>query len=465
MSSEGTELSRESTTSSETENAAPARIVAGIITITTMQIPYTFDGTGTPLIFENFTEYLGELMTTTNADNKFNKDDTTATVEKILRFPSVNDDTAATARVPAPRGTETDVLRAILSKMTELARSLRMTEGEDLPLLTASQILDTAYRELPIEVKYLETGDVETLSARAADKVIARLSNRVRSAFDFCSLGVDCTATGAVVSLVHVEVVQLSLVGMGTPSAEVIPRSTGKLPLFSKAVVEKLLGPKTELNEKYQEKRNTFLSELFPYGIETGPIPAGMDVLFRILLCNPSDLSTPYWQEHALYQTTTTADGPRIDYVLENRLGAGAFGAVFSVTGFSNIVVKASQGSGSYDWKITNEIKVLTAFNSGISKCVNIPQLQNTGILAVSIGGCRVDLKAFVSSPRGLPIDHLCTQLHDTIEQKILLVAEGVRAALDFAHRISWFYLDVRPSNIVFELEGQKVKRAILIEL
>jgi serine/threonine protein kinase len=151
--------------------------------------------------------------------------------------------------------------------------------------------------------------------------------------------------------------------------------------------------------------------------------------------------------------------------VLENRLGAGAYGTVFSVTGFSNIVVKASQGSGSYDCKITNEIKVLTAFNSGISKCVNIPQLQNTGILAVSVRGSRVDLKAFVTRPKGVPIDHLCTQLHDTIEQKILLVAEGVRAALDFAHRISWFYLDVRPSNIVFELEGQKVKRAILIEL
>jgi hypothetical protein len=38
-------------------------------------------------------------------------------------------------------------------------------------------------------------------------------------------------------SLAHVELVQLSLVGMGSDSADVVLKSTGKLPLFSKVVV------------------------------------------------------------------------------------------------------------------------------------------------------------------------------------------------------------------------------------
>jgi hypothetical protein len=112
------------------------------------------------------------------------------------------------------------------------------------------------------------------------------------------------------------------LVGMGSDSAEVVLKSSGKLPLFSKAVVENLL--RGQGNE-------AFLAELFPINAMTEPIPAGMDALFRILLCNSSDLFTPYWQEKALYRVT---DGTGIEYALKDRLGAGAFGIVYSVSGY-----------------------------------------------------------------------------------------------------------------------------------
>jgi hypothetical protein len=59
------------------------------------------------------------------------------------------------------------------------------------------------------------------------------------------------------------------------------------------------------------------------------------------------------------------------------------------------MVVKAPHGS-LFTNTIANEIKALGLLNFGTS-CANIPQLQNSGDLAINVRGSEVTLKALAT--------------------------------------------------------------------
>lgn len=207
--------------------------------------------------------------------------------------------------------------------------------------------------------------------------------------------------------------------------------------------------------DRIQKRKTPFLNELFSKNeVTPGAIPAGMDALFRILLCKTDDLFTPYWRSDVLYEENTPC---ACNYTLDRKLGMGSFGTAFSVHGDSNMVVKAFQGSNAH------EIEALRALRNASSRCENIPVFLNKGCLAISIRGSRQNLPALRMSPVGSPIDLLYKSADN--KTQLLAVAKDVRAALDFAHAISWYHLDVQPSNIVLVMEDHtRLKRAILID-
>lgn len=517
----GSEVTSQSQTPSQginklVENPKHAPIIDSEDPTTTMlrsPKPLTFPHRpAPPASVESFYNFLEALMkdapvVVKDKEEPFLKELIEATVKRIRNFPEDNQSPAVSddnpygrARVPVPPGLEKEgvqpLLGAILSMMMQLVGRSTMKAGSparnhlerersiiaqntngsekeryiDFTLLKDvkwTPQLQGAYRELPIEAKCLGTKKkvLATLLLEAMDQVIGHLSKRLRSAFDFGGVGVDCKATGAVMTLAHIEIVQLSLCGMGSADARLELSSTEKRPLFSKEVVTKLLGATDN-----DMKAPPFLEELFPEGKEaTSVCSEGMDALFQILLCETDELFTPYWRNNARYESTMPNNKT---YELQKRLGAGAFGTVYSVEDVPNMVVKASHKSEQYQNSgtdtIENEIKVLKALQTASSKCVNIPQFLNNGTLAIKVRGSQVNFPALGTSPMGVSIDHHLHTLpvpFGSIKEAILLVAKDVRAALDFAHIRSWFHLDVRPSNIVLEMDEQsKPFRAILID-
>jgi hypothetical protein len=486
----GSEHTRQSTPRQESSNGASRTAPRRTSTMTTepFVFPKEVQQKQLPELFRRFGAYLGQLMASSEAANELEKLDITATVEAILSF-SDNTTSLDDANRDTSVHTEKEkkvvqpVLAAILWKMMHLvgsiaglkvgsparnhvirerciAPSVAVNESDRIIDITLfkdgkwTSKLQEVFREFPIEVKCLNLvrENAVTLSGQSKDQLLGHLHKRLRWAFEFGNLGVDCTATGAVMTLAHVEIVQVCLVGMGSASADVIQKSSGKLPLFSKVAVQNLL--RGQGNE-------ALLDELFSIDAVEEPIPTGMDALFRILLCNSCDLFTPYWQEKASYRAN---DGTGT-YALENRLGAGAFGTVYSLNGHPSMVVKAPHGS-MFTKTIKNEIAVLSELNS-VTTCVNVPLLQSRGDLAINVRGSEVMLPALATSPRGKPIDQLFTLLHEDNGRGILilLVAEGVRRALEFAHGKLWFHLDVRPSNIVVEFDNNRnATRAVLID-
>lgn len=213
---------------------------------------------GFPPTFGEFTQYLEALMNEVKLVNEQGsknieglKENIATTVTKILRFPE-EDNRNADLFAPLPPGLENHpILEAILSTMMTLVghsrkkrggsvrndlhreRSMHpcsdVNESERFDDVALSQDMKgtptNALLDLPIVAKAL--GRIHLVLAEAMRQVVGRLCKRLKVAFDFGGLGVDCAVTGTVITLVHVEIVQLSLVGMGLPMLELSSNRRG----------------------------------------------------------------------------------------------------------------------------------------------------------------------------------------------------------------------------------------------
>lgn len=273
------------------------------------------------------------------------------------------------------------------------------------------------------------------------DQQLGHQAKRLLYAFDFGGVGVDAYCTGIVMTMASIEVVQVCF---ERDSFEIKLRSTGKLPLLPNDCVKKLLQWDCSENEK--EEIKLFLDELFPSdksSNDASDIPKGLVTLWKLLNTPSRELFKDYWDDGKY--TASGDDSSR--YEVDDRLGSGTFGEVYSVKNEKQYVIKVVKSGQSPAIEV--EIDVLKRLSENGNGSEHIPTFKSEGTLCVSIRNQLVQLPAMMTSPKGgLNTRDLCMGVNFAWSE-ICTVAENVLSALLYAHSKGLCHLDVRPSNIV----------------
>ena len=113
---------------------------------------------------------------------------------------------------------------------------------------------------IPAEVKPLDRQgeDFHKLHKQGGNQVMSHLAKQLIEAFNFAGVGVDSVATGLVMTMVSVEVIQLEQTGVGTPDTKLVKKSTGIQPLYDKETTLHILA------DMQGTKRDKIVELLFP---------------------------------------------------------------------------------------------------------------------------------------------------------------------------------------------------------
>jgi Protein kinase domain len=332
----------------------------------------------------------------------------------------------------------------------------------------ADAVLSKGRKSLPFQLRSLlllsaeikplgrETMPLVNIMGQGMDQLLRHQAKQLLYAFGFGGTGVDSHCTGIVMTLVHIEVIQLRFT---LESFEFDLLSTGKLPLFPKdCIEEKLVNWKCSNSKDKQEEIKKFLVELFPESADgnasgnSSGIPKGLVMLWKLLNTSSADLFKDYC-DGGHY----VAEGGGEQYALGVCLGSGAFGDVYSVVDSQEHVIKVAKSG--YIPEILDEIETLRSLES---ENPHIPKLVNHGNLRVLIRSRAVVLPAMMTCPRGESNAHQVFLTIGDDEDELCAVATQMLSALKHAHAKQLCHLDVKPSNIV--LVSREPPRYLLVD-
>ena len=285
---------------------------------------------------------------------------------------------------------------------------------------------------LPVEVKNVarKARTPEGLHDEGVKQIAGHLAKRTLVAFDIGGVGIDLKSIGLVITPVYVEVLTMTLSGMGTVDALLEVERSGMLPLVSKKSMKAFVAEK---HRDYLEKNCSFPRD--------NSVPAGMLELCRLLRSDDSALGLQFFNSPAQKATFKTYEASAPSWELGNVIGSGTHGVVQSIADNDSSVVKSSVvGEVRY---IEREIRALQALARGSSKPRSIPDLTHFGSTIYDVRGASIRVPSAMISPRGSQVDgklgpRLLKDLHTHIS-----------SALDFAHEKNVFHLDVCARNII----------------
>lgn len=303
------------------------------------------------------------------------------------------------------------------------------------------------------------------LEQAAQAQVLSHLAKFLHVGFTFCHYGAPCYATGLVGNMAMVRVLRLGYENCFSKDARLVLWQSGLLPLMFRANFQRWT--KDLANLKTATLKNKFADlekELFGrdgLGGMIDGVPAGMVVLGNLMERPSSDL-------YGLSVETKSE-------VLGDQLGAGATAVVFrraqeANTTHPNSVVKVSRyGFGKY---MENEIKVLQKLATQVNS-VHIPSLVNEsdsvikgGKLRIMLGSVPTELPAIETTPAGKKADllFLASSEVDSLQTRLRLVLDGIKAALEYMHKRRICHCDVTPKNMIIAGGDDDDRRAVLID-
>jgi hypothetical protein len=241
------------------------------------------------------------------------------------------------------------------------------------------------------------------------------------------------------------QVLRMSLVEMGTPTAHLELSRTKLLPLVTLEAFNSMVREPSNLS---------YLGPLlFPkQAISAEPktaepdakVPLGLRYLWGILHSDDKSLGVLFFGKCEGDQGACFVGEGQADVALDKMIGSGTHGIVYGPAGhFSTFVVKASfVGKIRY---IETEAKALMAFSHGGSRCKYLPELKCLGKVRYTIRASPLEVPALMLSPRGIPLSQ-----NLKIDPTMGAFAwSNIRDALNFAHDKGVFHLDVCPRNII----------------
>jgi hypothetical protein len=287
--------------------------------------------------------------------------------------------------------------------------------------------------------------NAKSIHRESSKQMCRHLARRTLVAFDVGNKGINSSSVGLIITPAYMQMIRMSLVEMGTPTAHLELSRTKLLPLvtleaFNRMVREpsylSYLGPLLFPKQAASAEPNTAEPDT--------KVPLGLHYLWEILHSDDKSLGILFFGESEGDQGACFVGEGQADVALDMTIGSGTHGIVYGHAGrFSMFVVKASVvGETRY---IETEAKALTAFSHGGSRCKYLPELKCLGKVRYTIRDLPLEVPALMLTPRGIPL----SQNQKIDSSSVGLVWSNIREALSFAHDKGVFHLDVCPRNII----------------
>jgi len=284
-------------------------------------------------------------------------------------------------------------------------------------------------------------GKFQKAVEKGRSQIFGHLGKRLLYAFDFGGAGENACAVGISLTHLSIEVIKMSLSGVGTKEVELRSIGTGLVPLLG---TEVLTNPQKEEMESMEA---TVLVQL-----AGAKQPESMDTAGFVLLAGALMHELP--EKFEIEETSFTQIDPAEEALTASEyLGSGAFCNVVKLgrAEFMKMPKSAALQKG-----LIQEAAILRKLQSTKRGCISIPRLvldHGTGVSGIRavVRGEISDLVGLrLKGDIGLPL-HRLPRLLWTTHSKVII--DMVFKALNFAHGCSIFHMDVRPGNIIVSFE------------
>ena len=282
----------------------------------------------------------------------------------------------------------------------------------------------------------------QILHKDAINQIIGNLAKRTLVAFDIGDVGINSISVGIVLTTVYMQVIRLRLSNMGKENVELKIERTRVYPLVTRQAFEKIVTK--------DEDREYLQSQLFPAEDEESDCPEGIIRLWELLHSSDTDLYMSFFgrpNQKAIFE------GDRGKLVIGGLLGSGSQGLVYAVDANDRegaFVVKASVAGETIH--IKREIEALRKLSRSIeNRCPYIPTLKDRGCVEYSVRQTVAKVPAILLAPKGVPAREYLRSLAYPDEKDLALLTlwKNALEALDFAHGMDVFHLDVSPRNFI----------------
>jgi hypothetical protein len=282
----------------------------------------------------------------------------------------------------------------------------------------------------PVEIKRFSRAVEKGLS-----QVVGHLGKRLLNAFDFGGAGKNASAVGVCLTHLSIEVIEMSLSGVGTVDIDLAAIGTGRVPLLG-----------TDLLSKKHED----------YLVST-------DANGFVLLAGALIYAIPL--EFDLMPVTQVDPGEEeLNYI--QYLGSGAFSNVVAVglkdkegkRQFMKIPKSAALGKS-----LAREATILRKLQND-TESSSIPRLfLDAGVSSSGVSIIQAVIRDEISKMEGLRLVGIVGKpLHRVPRNKWAdhskYIITTVFKALQFAHKKNIYHLDVRPGNIIVEFPDSGCK-------
>jgi hypothetical protein len=287
--------------------------------------------------------------------------------------------------------------------------------------------------EKMIEIKpaRIEAGKFNKALQQGRSQIVGHLGKRLLPAFDFGGAGKNEGALGVSLTHLSIEVINMTLTGVGTKAVSLDMITTGCVPLLGKASLSD-----AQIKEFGSIDTNGFV-------LLAGALKHRSSQEF-----DPADISS-LTQVGPIEEDLT-----KIEY-----LGSGGFSNVVCLVGTPGEFMKMPKVAALAKI-LEQEAEILRKLQSGDGLGSIIPRLVlGTEEGASGISTLQNVVRGEISIMRGLrlrgvvgvPLDRLPLQFWSLFSKAIITT---VYEALQFAHRKTIFHLDVRPGNIIVDVSS-----------
>ena len=316
--------------------------------------------------------------------------------------------------------------------------------------------------QLTFELKPLSRQKISLkgLHDQSVEQTMSHLSKFVRQGLHLFDIGASTWATGVTGTVVYISILKLELFMMAYSEfnqnqnvSQLKLTESDKLPLMTQTNFKAFakLCPQNMADQVEELRQELYGNDPKNEGVDENGVPMGIRLIYDLMMSPRSKLFGPDYKK--IFGS--------VENTIDDLLGSGSFGLVFSLKEDTNAVLKVSLTPNPVH--LDNEETILrhlgrqespdTIINDEFALPV-LMQVKND--FAFELGGCRHEMKALILRPKGQSIQSLARV--EDIECRFGNICSQLKLALDFIHEKNVLHNDVTPKNVVVCVNGEDWK-------
>ena len=307
--------------------------------------------------------------------------------------------------------------------------------------------------QLTFELKPLSRQKISLkgLHDQSVEQTMSHLSKFVRQGLHLFDIGAPTWATGVTGTVVYISILKLELFMMAYSEfnqnqnvSQLKLTESDKLPLMTQTNFKAFakLCPQQMADQVEELRQELYGNDPKNEGVDENGVPMGIRLIYDLMMSPRSKLFGPDYKKIFC----------SVENTIDDLLGSGSFGLVFSLKEDTNAVLKVPLTTNPVH--IDNEETILchlrrkegqdTIINDELALPV-LMQVKND--FAFELGGCRHELKALILRPKGQPIQSLARE--GNMDRRLGHISSQLKGALEFIHSKKVVHNDVTPKNVI----------------